>query len=183
VAGEGDDRLTSIEAALKAGKPRANDASLYAAAQKALVPAISRTLVPVGSRNRQWECVTTERITNEKERKKNIPGKVADDEATVWSLKVLEDRTQAPAGWMLPGFDDRDWGRTSLPISWRLNHTALLRTTFNVEDPAVYDSMRFRGWLFRQQDIEIYLNGTLIARVNNLEKKRATSRPHSMTVR
>jgi hypothetical protein len=50
-------------------------------------------------------------------------------------------------------------------------HTALLRTTFTVKDKKAFDGLRFRAWLFRQQGIEIYLNGKLIGKVNNLEEK------------
>ena len=50
-------------------------------------------------------------------------------------------------------------------------HTALLRTKFTVKDKNDYDALRLRGWFFRQQGMEIYLNGELIGKVNNLEKK------------
>jgi len=86
-------------------------------------------------------------------------------------MKVVENLAQAPADWTKPGFDASDWWETNLPISWRMYHTALLRTTFNVADKTAFDGLRFRGWLFRQQGIEIHLNGVLIGKVNNLEKK------------
>ena len=98
-------------------------------------------------------------------------GKVPPEEANLWAMRVLEDLNQAPEGWMQPGFDDSDWPTTHLPISWRMYHTALLRTTFNVEDKDAWDGLRFRAWLFRQQNIQIYLNGELIGKVNNMEKK------------
>jgi hypothetical protein len=96
---------------------------------------------------------------------------VPPEEASTWRMKVVEAPSQAPEGWMKPGFDDAAWGQTHLPMSWRMYHTALLRTTFTVKDQALYDGLRFRGWLFRQQGIEIYLNGKLIGKVNNLEEK------------
>jgi len=34
--------------------------------------------------------------------------------------------------------------------------------------------LRFKAWVFRQQDIAIYLNGELIGRINNIEKKTGT---------
>ena len=72
---------------------------------------------------------------------------------------------------LLSEFDAADWGETTLPISWRMYHTALVRTKFNVEDKNAYDLLRLRAWVFRQQGVEIYLNGELIGKVNNLEKK------------
>jgi hypothetical protein len=98
-------------------------------------------------------------------------GKVAPDAASTWRLKVVENLSQAPADWTQPTFDDSAWGETHLPISWRMYHTALLRTTFTVEDKTAFDGLRFRAWLFRQQGVEISLNGELIGKINNLEKK------------
>ena len=60
---------------------------------------------------------------------------------------------------------------TELPISWRMYHTALLRTTFNVEDRNVFDALRLYAWVFRQQAIEIYLNGEIIGKINCIERK------------
>ena len=118
--------------------------------------------------NREWVCLVTEVATD---RSKQGEGKVADDEASQWRMNVVESLAVAPEGWMQPTFDDAGWGVTTLPISWRMYHTALLRTTFQVEDKSVFDGLRFRAWLFRQQGIEIYLNGHLIGRINNLDGK------------
>ncbi len=86
-------------------------------------------------------------------------------------MQIVEDMTQAPKDWNKPSFDDSAWDQTQLPVSWRMYHTALLRTKFTVKDKNAFDGLRFRGWLFRQQAIEIYLNGQLIGKVNNLEEK------------
>jgi hypothetical protein len=40
-----------------------------------------------------------------------------------------------------------------------------------VRDRDAYDLLRLRAWVFRQQGIEIHLNGVLICKINNLEKK------------
>ncbi|MDT8389155.1 MAG: DUF6288 domain-containing protein [Lentisphaeria bacterium] len=121
---------------------------------------------------RVWQCLVTEIETARSKAKGEFgPGKVAPEEANVWRMSVVEDISQAPKDWTKPRFDDAAWMETHLPISWRMYHTALLRTTFNVEDKKAFDGLRFRGWLFRQQGIEIYLNGELIGKVNNLEKK------------
>jgi len=97
--------------------------------------------------------------------------KAKPDKASMWKMLVVEDIAQAPAGWAAPSFDDSAWPVTELPVSWRMYHTALLRTTFTVQDKASYDGLRFFAWLFRQQGIEIHLNGELVAKVNNLEDK------------
>jgi hypothetical protein len=167
----GDARLLALASELQNGSARENDKEQYLANRASYVSATSRKIQTANNRDREWSCVLTEVITDEKDRKRDIMGKVEDEQASVWALKVLEDRSQAPEDWMRRDFDDSAWDQTTLPISWRLNHTALLRTTFQIDDPDVYDGMRFRAWLFRQQDIAIYLNGNLIGRVNNLEKK------------
>lgn len=152
---EGDARLREIEAVIASAKQ----------APKAEVQAATTNAVEI---KRDWKCLITEIATGAS---KTGPGKVPPGEASKWRLKVVEDMEQAPAGWTAPGFDDRDWWQTHLPISWRMYHTALLRTTFTVKDRNAFDGLRFRAWLFRQQGVEIYLNGTLIAKVNNLEEK------------
>jgi sialate O-acetylesterase len=118
--------------------------------------------------DRKWECLVTEMATD---KSKAGAGKGPEAQASKWRLMVVESMDQAPAEWTTPGFDDKDWTQTTLPISWRMYHTALLRTTFNVADKKAFDGLRFRAWLFRQQGIEIYLNGKLIGKVNNLEEK------------
>ena len=165
VAAEGDARLAAIEKALT-GKPRGDDAKLYAEAQKKLKTVKAKPAVTEAPR--EWKCLTTE-VPVGKDTKSL--GRVPADQASRWRLRIVEARSQAPEGWTRPGFDDSAWHETSLPISWHLNHTALLRTTFNVKDRKAFDGLRFRAWLFRQQNVKIYLNGHLIGRVNNLLKK------------
>jgi len=116
----------------------------------------------------EWVCLVTEERTGRSQQGK---GKVPAEEASLWRMKVVESLAVAPAEWFLPAYDDSAWGQTTLPISWRMYHTVLLRTTFLVDDPKLWDGLRFRAWLFRQQGIEIYLNGHLIGRVNNLDGK------------
>jgi len=158
----GDERLAAIEKALPADKVRADkkrldDPQAALAKKPKAAPAAD-----------MWECLVTEIATA---RSKQGAGKVPAAQASPWRLQVVEDMAQAPAGWMQPDFDDSGWDQTHLPISWRMYHTALLRTKFTVKDRSAFDGLRFRGWLFRQQAIEIYLNGQLIAKVNNLEQK------------
>ncbi|PXA04796.1 hypothetical protein DDZ13_06415 [Coraliomargarita sinensis] len=168
---EGSDRLTRVEKGLK-GEARANDQQLYETSQAALVAATSKRVPLEANENLQWRPLTTE-LDVEKGKKKGMyaMGKVPAEQASEWRLKVIEHMSQAPEGWAKPDFDASSWDSTPLPISWYLNHTALLRTTFNVEDKAQIEALRFRAWLFRQQAIEVYLNGNLVAKVNQLKKK------------
>lgn len=152
----GDDRLAEIEKAIAAVKPAAKPAAKAA------------TKPETAEAKREWDCLVTEIATG---RSKASPGKVAPEQASKWRLKVVEDMSQAPEGWTKPAFDDAGWYETHLPISWRMYHSALLRTTFTVKDKAAYDGLRLRGWFFRQQGMEIFLNGELVAKVNNLEQK------------
>ena len=77
-------------------------------------------------------------------------------------MKTLETIELAPQGWTERDFDDSGWTETTLPISWHLNHIALFRTTFNLADSKKYDLLKFKSWVFRQQDVAIYLNGVLM---------------------
>jgi len=165
VTAAGDARLAAIEKSLT-GKPRENDAKLYAEAQKRSKSAKPKPAVT--ETPREWKSLTTE-IPVGKDTKSL--GKVPADQATRWRLRVVEARSQAPEGWAKPGFDDSAWEETALPVSWHLNHTALLRTMFKVKNRKAFDGLRFRAWVFRQQNIKIYLNGHLIGQVNNILKK------------
>ncbi len=118
---------------------------------------------------RDWVVLTTE--VKPPRSRSDGPGQVSEEEASRWRIKEVEHLSSAPENWTQPDFDDADWGQTSLPISWRMYHTVLLRTSFHVEDKEAFDRLRFRAWLFRQQGIEIYLNGYLIGRINNLDGK------------
>lgn len=122
--------------------------------------------------NRKWQCLVSE--ASAPQERKPVKGPVAAVPAPApanWTIMVVEDLKRAPKGWCQPTFDDSTWKKTQLPISWHMYHTALLRTTFNVDDKDAFDALRFRAWLFRQQGIEIYLNGELVGKVNNLEKR------------
>ena len=182
---DGDGRLAAIEkeiastkqlaAAEAAGKkaasgPAAEDVrDADDAAKKAEAAAEAAEKADAAASKRAWECLVNELPSSDG--KKAAGPKAEPDKASTWKVFVVEDMLQAPEGWMSPKFDDSAWKETNLPISWRMYHTALLRTKFEVKDKDAYDGLRFRAWLFRQQGIEIYLNGELIAKVNNLEEK------------
>jgi len=199
VIAESDPRLGSVEEQLKAGKARENDQALYEAGLNAgseesdLVAAESAdelamlqakkkaeqakaaatTVAP-----RTWDCFTPREFIPQKKNSKINPLLEAPaDQAAKWRFTVLEHVANAPEGWMKPGFDDSRWAETTHPISWHTYHVALFRTTFTVKDKNAYDLLKFQSWIFRQQDVAIYLNGTLIGRVNNIEEKTATIEP------
>lgn len=159
-------RLAAVKAGLK-GDARADDQALYDSEQKAMT-ASGKSQKKIVEQPRHWKPLVTEIPVSNKEDKL---GKVPAEQANLWRLKVVESAEQAPEDWVKPDFDDTSWNETNLPISWRMYHTALLRTTFNVEDKNAFDGLRIRGWFFRQLGLEVYLNGELVAKVNNLEKK------------
>ncbi|MFU8847204.1 MAG: DUF6288 domain-containing protein [Opitutales bacterium] len=116
---------------------------------------------------RQWACLVMQ--TEEGDSRRGAPrGPLVESppQPSVWKLKVIESMKHAPEGWSAAGFDDSAWRETTLPKSWRLYHTALLRTDFQVDDKSRFDALRLHSWVLRQQEMEIYLNGTLIAKVN-----------------
>lgn len=87
-----------------------------------------------------------------------------------WRMKLLEHISQAPEKWVEPGFDDASWSKATLPLSWCPYHTALFRSKFNVEDKTAIDGLRVQGRFFQQANVVIYLNGELVAKVDNLER-------------
>jgi sialate O-acetylesterase len=85
-----------------------------------------------------------------------------------WALKLVEHSSHAPENWMQPSFDDSDWNTTTLPTSWMMYHTALFRGTFSVDDASAVDGLRLRGQLFQQANVRIYLNGKLVAKIDEI---------------
>ncbi|MDT8390728.1 MAG: DUF6288 domain-containing protein [Lentisphaeria bacterium] len=85
-----------------------------------------------------------------------------------WKLKLVETIDQAPEDWTGRRFDDSAWHDAKVPISWCMYHTALFRSTFNVEDKKAFDSLRVQGKFFQQDNVVIYLNGELVAKIDNL---------------
>ena len=92
-----------------------------------------------------------------------------------WQMKVVEHISHAPEAWMSPKFDDSSWNVATPPISWTMYHTALFRTTFNVEDKDALDALRIKGGFFQQANVVIYLNGKLVAKVDNLGRGGGTT--------
>lgn len=181
---DGDERLTAIEKDIAATKQistavkasGANDADEDVvdaddAAKKAEAAAAAAEAAAAkkAAGDRKWACLVSELPASGGKKSDDL--EATPDKASTWKILVVEGMAQAPEEWAGSTFDDSQWKETTLPVSWRMYHTSLLRTKFNVEDVNAYDRLRFRAWLFRQQGIEIYLNGELIGKVNNLEQK------------
>jgi len=152
----GDERVTALEAKL--------------ADVKAPPMAKAATTEPA-EKPRLWECLVMDNQVKDPKKIQMGVNKVPIltsklEKASTWKLNVIEDMNQAPADWFKPKFDDSQWLETTLPTSWRMYHTALLRTNFKVDDKDRFDGLRLRSWIMRQQNVQIYLNGELIAKIN-----------------
>lgn len=158
-------RLQAILAALESpeGQAAVQAGLKVATAQSAETP--PKPKVDKSLANENWVNLTTEAALN---LTKTEFGEVPEGQATRWRLSVLETPEQAPAGWNAPGFDDSRWNETSLPISWPVGHTAVLRCTFDVEDVRAIDGLRLSGVYVQQRNVEVYLNGALVAKLNNI---------------
>jgi len=86
--------------------------------------------------------------------------------ATMWRMKTLEALSLAPEGWTESDFDDSTWTETTLPISWHDNHTAVLRARFEVADPDAVKALRLRQYAFRQDAIQVFINGKPVAKIS-----------------
>ena len=85
-----------------------------------------------------------------------------------WQMKVVEDVSLAPDQWTEPEFDDRGWDEATVPTSWIMYHTALFRGEFNIADKPSVEGLRVRGNFFQQANVVVYLNGELVAKIDNI---------------
>jgi len=92
-----------------------------------------------------------------------------------WQMKVVEHISHAPGDWTEPEFDDTSWDTATLPVSWTMYHTALFRGKFNVADKKSFDGLRVQGNFFQQQNVLVYLNGELVAKVDELDRGLGTT--------
>lgn len=116
-------------------------------------------------RKEEWVCLVPRHGTARRGRTKL--GLVPEEEAARWKMNVFETRDHVPGKWADPAFDDSGWDEIIFPISWRVSHAALFRTRFKIQDKEDIDALRFRANVFQQQQVDVYLNGKLIAKVNN----------------
>jgi len=85
---------------------------------------------------------------------------------TLWRMKTLESIELAPEGWTESDFDDSGWTETTLPISWRDNHTAVLRAPFEIANKRDVKALRLRQYAFRQDAIQVFINGKPVAKIS-----------------
>jgi len=102
-------------------------------------------------------------------------GKGGQKESDTWQMKIVEHMSHAPEGWTEPRFDDSAWNEARPPLSWTMYHTALFRGKFNVDDKHAIDGLRVQGNFFQQANVVVYLNGELVAKVDNLERGGGTA--------
>ena len=102
-------------------------------------------------------------------------GKGGQKESDPWRMKVVEQISNAPDGWTETKFDDSGWNVAKLPISWTMYHTALFRAKFNIEDKDAIDGLRVQGNFFQQQNVVIYLNGKVVAKIDDLDRGTGTT--------
>ncbi len=167
VVAAGDVRLAAIQQTLKATDMKeaiAKDKVRYAAAMKALEFDISMPK-PSTDDESKWTCLTPQNGTVRTVFRQEL-GAVSAENATKWRMMVVESVATAPNGWHQAAFNDSSWTETDLPISWPLNHTALFRATFDVDDKKDIAALRIRVNTYRQQNMQVFINGKLVAKVN-----------------
>ena len=165
----GDARLAGIEKKMKARGAQTlvnSDNDRDTAAQESPTLEFKDSEPGLADRDELWSCLTTEVDTNEKSRGQ-VKGKTTEQDATRWRVKIVEALSQAPQGWTEPGYDDGGWSLATLPLSWHINHTFLARTDFEVADKTEITALRVSAFTYRQQDIQVYVNGQLVAMINN----------------
>jgi hypothetical protein len=89
-----------------------------------------------------------------------------DKNGFLWRMKTVETIELAPEGWTEPKFDDSGWTETTLPISWHLNHTAILRVPFEIDNKRNVKALRLNQYAFRQDAIKVYINGEPVAMIS-----------------
>ena len=124
----------------------------------AYIKSLALQLPTVGEEEDSGEWISL--VTREDRRRRS-----EDAKATLWRMKVLESLSQAPDGWTENNFNDTPWTETTLPISWHLNHTALFRAPFEITDTRNVKALRLRQWAFRQEDMQVFINGQLVAKI------------------
>lgn len=174
VVGPGNAELAAILQALRSPDAHARlaeDKKRYDAHIKAL--AFDRLIPETPAEDKgAWQLLTTQSTDA------HYPvGQVPQAQATPWRLKVVESLAQAPQEWTTSNFEDTSWTPTTLPISWHLNHIALLRAPFEIKDKDAVKALRIRNWTFRQQDMVIYINGTAVAKISNAAAESSLTIP------
>lgn len=162
-----DPRLKAIVAKLES--PQVADSLRKLARERRAKAEANRPMVDQ-PRKENWVCLTPQKAGQSAGKL----GSVDKQNPAIWRMKLVESRVQAPEGWPAPGFDDSGWNPTPLPISWAPYHAALFRTKVNIPDKQRYDALRFSGMLFQQANVVVYINGKLVAKVDNIDRGLGT---------
>ena len=157
---EGNPELAAIEKALSdpaLKKAMAEGKKRYQAHIKSLAPQ-----APEVEENAEEDGSMWKSLVSREEFRRN-KGEIPN--ATQWRMKILESLATAPEGWAGNDFDDSSWTETTMPMSWHLNHTALFRAPFEITDKDSIKALRLRQWAFRQEDMQVFINGKLVAKI------------------
>jgi len=92
-----------------------------------------------------------------------------------WQMKVVEHVDHAPKTWTSLEYQDEDWNKAKLPISWTMYHTALFRGNFELKNLDVIKGLRVKGDFFQQANVVIHLNGQMVAKIDEIGKGAGTT--------
>ena len=175
-------RLAAIAATLESDKAKAkiaavlNEAKKEESRRRAELKA-KKTHQPTNAPG-EWTDDTTRLVTLVKDgactfthSRKRRASTYPEDQWSRWRLAVFESRSHTPEKWQQPDYDDSSWEEITLPTTWRPGHTALMRTTFEVKDATAFDGLQVRVYVYKQNDLKIYLNGEVVAKVNYMGKQ------------
>ena len=121
-----------------------------------------RQNTPAAKVERSWVCLTP---FEDSSKVKPADPKVG---LTVWKMKVVEGRDQAPREWTEQKFNDSGWDDAMLPINWTTYHSALFRGKFDITDKKQIEALRLRCNFFQQANVIVYINGKLVAKIDNI---------------
>lgn len=158
VVAEDDPRLKKIVAALESseGKAKIQKSKKVAENESGELKEKQKT-ANAGNKKEKWTTIPTLAAGTDNEK----PGKL-------WRMKVVEDVSQADKDWTQLNFNDSTWDIAELPLSWMMYHTALFRGEFNIQDKSKIEKLRFLGKFFQQNNVLIYINGHLVAKVDEI---------------
>jgi sialate O-acetylesterase len=176
---EGDAALAAIEETLNSKEMKdlvRNDQKRLQEYYKSLGLKLPQPAEAEAGDAAEWRELVSQ---GKKGRLRGWPGKVTDllPEPTTWRMKVVESITQAPESWTGAEFDDSTWMEGHLPLNWRENHTSLLRSSFDITDPASVKALQFNQHAKHMDHMRVYINGRLVARVSAVAGGRCVGIP------
>jgi sialate O-acetylesterase len=178
VVAPGNARLQAIVAALESAEAKAKIAAVIKQVQDEAGRIHGETKAARSKRGAEWKEQLARIVTLVKDDKRYSARKnvhlpeYPKERWNRWRVVDFEARDQIPENWQQPDYDDSSWDEVTLPTLWTPNHTGLLRTTFEVEDASAFDCLLVRMFAFKQNGVEIFLNGHVVAKVHGIEKPR-----------